>query len=179
MKCLALLLLLLSTFLCFSQTKEDYKKWKEAEKQGAKERKEREREAASSTPSVSIKAPADKVKVFIISRIDQWGGFSLVADSNYQLRFQRNVRWANVWDGLAHESTSSRPTKEGLALTFLEENGVTTISSDRSVTRESNYGNTQTDSMNRIGKWNLELQHFLNDAKDHLEKQPIVLEGSK
>jgi hypothetical protein len=151
--------------------KQEEKQFKEQEKQQKKEHKRREQLAAVSVPFVGIKAPADKIKAAILARIGQWGGFTLVGDSQYQLKFQRVARWPNAWAALSMESTSSRPTKEGLAFTFVESDGKTQISTDRSVTRESNYGNTQTDPANNIGKWNLELQEFLDAVRDDLEKQ--------
>lgn len=173
-RAIVLVAAVLLTSAAFAQSlsaKEEEKRYKAQEKQEKKERKQRESLAAFQIPFVTVQGSPDKAKAEILARIGSWGGFTLISDSNYQLRFQREVRWASFMDGMAHESTSSRPTKETLALTFVEREGRTNISTDRSVTRESNYGNTQTDSMNNSGKWNLELQSFLDEIRDEVGKQ--------
>ncbi|MGB9073567.1 MAG: hypothetical protein WCC22_13075 [Terriglobales bacterium] len=156
------------------ETKEE-KKQREADyRRHQKEEKELAKQAAGSIPSVEIAAPVDKVKALILTRITQQLDFTLFNDSTYQLKSRRNVRWASTWDALALESTSSRPTKEELALTFVDLHGKTTVSSDRAVVREGEIGNTQRDSTNHIGKWNLELQQFLDRIKRDLEMPPVV-----
>jgi hypothetical protein len=79
---------------------------------------------------------------------------------------------------MALESTSSRPTKEELSLTFVELQGKTVISTDRAVVREGGMGNTQRDSVNHIGRWNLELQSFLDGIKKDLEtpNAPVAIQ---
>jgi hypothetical protein len=140
-----------------------------SDKDAKKQQKQELKHAAANVPSVQIEASADKVKAMVLSRINTSTGFSLMGDSSYQLKFSREVRWASTWDALAMESTSGRPTKEELSLTFVESQGTTTVTSDRFVVREGNGGQTQRDNTNHIGKWNLELQQFLDQVKQDIE----------
>jgi len=166
--------------LCFAigaaqtppETKEQ-KKQREAEyKEWQKKEKELTKQAASSIPSVEIFAPVDKVKALILMRMTPRTDFTLFSDSSYQLKFRRNAKWPSFWTGMVLESTSSRPTKEELVLTFVELQGKTTVSSEHGVVREGEAGNTQRDTTNHIGQWNLELQRVLDGVKRDLEISP-------
>lgn len=172
---LILVLCLMGTGMAQVKGTNEEKKQREADyKRDQKAAKELAKQAARSIPSAEIAAPIDKVKALILSRITPRMNFTLYSDSTYQLKFRRNVQWASTWDALALESTSSRPTKEELALTFVDLQGKTMVSSDRSVVREGERGNTQEDNTNHIGKWNLELQQFLDRIKSDLEAPPVT-----
>jgi hypothetical protein len=155
--------------------KQQIKAQKEDERVRKEKQKEAIRAAALTVPSVQISAPAERVRALVIQRINASLGFNLSGgDGKYLLVFSRQPQYNDFGTTMRFKSVGSNVAEtEQLSLTFVEVDGKTSISSDREFHAE--FIARRVNKANDVGKWNLELQRFLDDVKYQLE----VLEAPK